>query len=284
MTQLSGFPYRVQENSTAGFGGTGDVQLDGVPTTPLGRVNFSDGVGNGLVVRFLIDDGAGNWEVSEGVVDDTGSPHTISRDTVLKSSAADAKVNFSAGVKDIVGIYVPTGWELIEKLTASASAALDFDNGVSSSFDAFKLVLTNILPASDGDNLLVRVSEDAGSTWKSGASDYEYSLMAHNSSGTSFTDQGSSQGATSMLVTNSQGFTAGEGANGEIRFFGPAASANHNFISDLSYWDNTATAIGYRAHGFGAYNGTMNAIDGVRLLFASGNIASGSAALYGLRK
>jgi hypothetical protein len=52
----------VHEVSTSGFGGTGPVQLAGVPAAPAGRLSFATGIGNGHACEYTIEDAAGNWE------------------------------------------------------------------------------------------------------------------------------------------------------------------------------------------------------------------------------
>ncbi len=94
------FTDRVQEVSTTGFGGTGAVQLNGVPASPAGRQTFVAGIGDANDCIYLIDDGAGNWELTVGTVTDA-SPDTLSRGTLIASSTG-SRVNFAAGQKDIV--------------------------------------------------------------------------------------------------------------------------------------------------------------------------------------
>lgn len=92
---------RVWEQTPTTWSGTGSVELNGVPATPLGLVTFGNGVGNGNVCKFLIDDNAGNWEISEGTYS-TGAPNTITRTRVIASSNSGAKVSFATGIKDVL--------------------------------------------------------------------------------------------------------------------------------------------------------------------------------------
>lgn len=88
---------RVKETSTTT--GTGTITLDGAS---LGYQSFSSGIGNGNSCYYAIYlSGSSEWEVGIGTV---GSG-TLSRDTVLQSSNSDAKVNFSAGTKDVFVTY-----------------------------------------------------------------------------------------------------------------------------------------------------------------------------------
>lgn len=85
---------RVKETTTTG--GTADIQLAG-PVTKYRA--FTAGVGNGNQTYYAIECGDGtSWEVGIGTVT-AGSPDTLSRDTVLASSAAGAKIALSGTSK-----------------------------------------------------------------------------------------------------------------------------------------------------------------------------------------
>jgi len=87
---------RVKESTTTT--GTGTLTLDGAAT---GFQSFTTAFGNGVSVYYVIAGGS-EWEVGIG----TTGAGTLSRDTVLQSSNADAKVVFSAGTKDVFCSYV----------------------------------------------------------------------------------------------------------------------------------------------------------------------------------
>ena len=86
---------RVKETTTTT--GTGTVTLDGASS---GYQTFASGIGNGNNTYYAIVLGS-EWETGIGTV---GSG-TLSRDTVLQSSNSDAKVNFSAGTKEVFVTY-----------------------------------------------------------------------------------------------------------------------------------------------------------------------------------
>ena len=176
------------------------------------------------------------------------------------------------------------GFQKIDVQTASASSSLDFTTGITSAYDLYRLVLANILPATDGAALWTRIAEDTVPNIKSGVSDYEYSSGAFDSSAAALGNFSASQGAAQIVACPGIGNAAGEGVSGYIDFFAPAATANHNFSWSLNHFDKSATAIYFNRIGGGSYNGSTNAIQSVQLLMSSGNIASGAATLYGLRK
>ena len=92
---------RVRETTTTA--GTGTVTLAGAVT---GFQTFS-AIGNGNTTYYTIaGQGTSEWEVGIGTYTSSGT--TLSRDTVLASSNAGSKVNFSAGTKDVFCDY-PAG-------------------------------------------------------------------------------------------------------------------------------------------------------------------------------
>jgi hypothetical protein len=87
---------RVKETSTTT--GTGTFNLAGAET---GYESFVSGVGTGNTTYYAIELNAdGEWEVGIGTVT-SGSPDTLSRDTIISSSNSDAAVTFSSGTKNV---------------------------------------------------------------------------------------------------------------------------------------------------------------------------------------
>lgn len=93
---------RVKETTTTA--GTGTITLAGAAT---GFQSFS-AIGNANQTYYTIAAQTGTeWEVGIGTYTLAGT--TLSRDTVLASSASGAKVTFSAGTKDVFVTY-PAGY------------------------------------------------------------------------------------------------------------------------------------------------------------------------------
>lgn len=98
--------------------GTGTITLSGA--APTGYQTFESGVGNGNTTYYTINAGV-DWEVGIGTYSSTGP--TLTRDTVLASSANGAKVDFPAGTKDVFVTY-PAG-----KAIADGYGILPVPNG-----------------------------------------------------------------------------------------------------------------------------------------------------------
>jgi hypothetical protein len=115
---------RVKETTTTT--GTGTVTLAGAST---GYQSFAV-VGNGNTTYYTIAGQTGSeWEVGIGTYTSSGT--TLSRTTVLASSAGGSLVTFSAGTKDVFVTY-PAGRSIYADgavLTATNSAVLPAANG-----------------------------------------------------------------------------------------------------------------------------------------------------------
>lgn len=96
------FADRVNETTTTT--GTGTISLDGGAF--VGHRRYSDAFTTGTVVAYCINGGV-EWEAGYGTLT-SGSPWTLSRDTVLSSSNGGAAVSFSAGTKQIFNSF-PSG-------------------------------------------------------------------------------------------------------------------------------------------------------------------------------
>lgn len=83
--------------------GTGTLSLAAVAQT--GALIFAGNVTSGATVRYDIRSSDNTeWEIGEGVFTD-GSPDTLTRVTVYKSSNAGSLVNFSAGTKNVSLVF-----------------------------------------------------------------------------------------------------------------------------------------------------------------------------------
>jgi hypothetical protein len=105
---------RVYETTTTA--GTGTITLAGAVT---GYQSFSV-IGNGNTTYYtIVGQGTSEWEVGIGTYTLAGT--TLSRDTVLSSSASGAKVSFSAGTKNVFCDY-PSGKSVYQDASGNVYA------------------------------------------------------------------------------------------------------------------------------------------------------------------
>jgi hypothetical protein len=102
---------RVQE--TTATTGTSDFLLGGAVT---GFQTFA-AIGNTNTTYYAaVDPATGDWEVGVGTYSTTGP--TLTRDSILSSSAAGAKISFAVGTKNVFSTY-PAGKAIYEEVTGN---------------------------------------------------------------------------------------------------------------------------------------------------------------------
>lgn len=110
---------RVQETTTTA--GTGTINLGGAVASYQA---FSTAFVTGTQVPYALVDG-NNWEVGYGTLT-TGTPWTLSRDIVLDSSAAGAKITLSGGSTTVFNTFPADNadWPSVSNSTAAADTLL----------------------------------------------------------------------------------------------------------------------------------------------------------------
>lgn len=175
-------------------------------------------------------------------------------------------------------------WVKILAQTASSSATIDF-TGLDSTYKTYAFVFDNLLPATNQVDLWVRTSTNGGVSYDSGASDYNYTSFftvgGSNGSNSGGTVAGSQINAS--IINGSYGISnvAGNGYNSTMYLYDPSATNQAKFTYTGQY--ETAGAGAYICAFFGSgYRASFAAINAVRFLMSSGNIASGTITMYGL--
>lgn len=170
--------------------------------------------------------------------------------------------------------------------TAAAAAQVDFTSaGYPTAFDGtyneILFTFTDVQPSSAGSNLWIRYSNDGGSTFKAGATDYKYAGFYLGDVGGTLTIASASAGQIVLATAVNSPIT--EAVDGELRLFNPASTTNkkrvlwHTGYAD-NVTDNTRTH-----HGEGHMSLNTSAVTAIRFMFSSGNI-SGTIACYGVQK
>ena len=200
--------------------------------------------------------------------------------TALAAAASGA----NADITSLTGLTTPlpgASLVLISTAVASASAAIDFTSGINSTYDEYLVTIAGLVPATNATNLMIRVTQDGGSTFKSDASDYASTGFGNNDGG-AIVLQGSAT-AAAIIPASTLSTNANRSLSGEMRFWNPAGTTRwKTFAVDCNYQADAVFASKTVVTGTFILN--TSAINGIRFLMSSGNIASGNFALYGIRK
>lgn len=254
---------------------------DGTPDASNPFVTDSDprlGVGSGNV------NAAGTLTAHQVVLGD-GSTDVV----VLGSLGTAGDVLTSQGAGNDPIWDTPTSGSgalvLLEQHTASASASLTFTTAISSTYDTYFFVLTNLIPASGNANVVMEFSTDGGSTWI--VTTYAGSLIYQDNNG----NTGVNNGVTTNIRLNenyASTTTAHGGVTGHAYLFSPLSTAFAKFVTFKTININGSDSALYSSEG-GGWNSTTSAVNAVRFKFkeAGGtdrNMASGTVLCYGVAK
>ncbi|MGC9990744.1 MAG: hypothetical protein ABSC07_19380, partial [Terriglobales bacterium] len=191
---------------------------------------------------------------------------------VLTSNGAGALPTFQAAGGG--------SWQAISSVSASSSASISF-TGLSNTYIAYAVLLTNIIPASSSTSMLLRTSANNGSSYDSGAGNYSWYTVGINGGDYYNNSSLSDTSITLFFSYGASGYmSTSVGANGWIYIFNPSA-ASYCFIRGVLSYVYTGTPYVNPIDGSG-YRTAAAAVNAVQFFMGTGNIASGTFTLYGL--
>jgi hypothetical protein len=199
------------------------------------------------------------------------TPAKLSRSGTLGQVLTSNGSSVDPSYQDKVNVV----WELISSATASASTSVEFTSGFTNDYSGFVIKMEDVVISASAD-VIMRFSEDSGTTWESGATSYQWGVVARISS--------SQDGADSEIHLNA---TTGQPVGtlpirGEINL---PDMANVGTLYD-KYVNGFLQSYGNYVHRFGGLylKNTAVALNGVQLLLSTGNFTSGAFYLYGIKK
>ena len=211
----------------------------------------------------------------------------ISAETALATEPADTDefiLSDAGTLKRIDYSLIKGGGGLIHIKTqnvTSGVASVDFNHGSSdvvfdSTYNAYKLIVSDMLIATDNQKLHIRYSTDAGSSYLT--SNYDFSGMTRDSN--SGTDNFNSASDSDIRIHQTgQGSASAESMGLEINFYKPSTTDTrklvHGTIVGIS--QHARTLSGY----FSGSNTSTSAITGFQIR-TSGNINRGNFTLFGV--
>lgn len=220
---------RVRETSTTT--GIGTISLAGAQDG--GYQTFVAGIGDTKTCTYVIvNDDESEWEVGIGTVSDA-SPDTLSRDTVLASSNAGAKVDFSAGTKDVF-VDVEAG-----QLLHTDSTGAIYIGATAMTWGAGLIFAGTTAAVGAGDG--ISVSADAVSV--KGASTLTDTFIPNWDNTNGFEDSPlSTDGTDVFLAADSTKFIQGAGSDFEQYYDGTDQIFNITTVGDFKFTGGGLTA------------------------------------------
>ena len=154
------------------------------------------------------------------------------------------------------------------------------DFTLSSSYDLFAFSFQGVVGTVDGQGMRMRTSSNAGSSYDSGGSDYNWRYDYHDTTGTNFISYNTTNG-DSIIMTYGIGTGSVYHFSGILYVHSAPSTSKHA----LMHWSlpgihSTSNRI-HENKGFGSRN-TASAIDGIRFYMNSGNFSGGIIRLYGI--
>ena len=177
------------------------------------------------------------------------------------------------------------GITLISSQTASASASLSFTTGIDSTYKAYKFVLVNIQPATDGAEFTFNLSTDSGSNYNVTKTTTFFSAY-HDEADTATrlgyeSTRDLAQSTAEQELTENVGADADECFSGSLTLFNPSSTVYvKHFIANINNYLNSNYS--YNSYVAG-YANTTSAVNGIRFKFSAGNIDEGKIYLYGIK-
>jgi hypothetical protein len=238
--------------------------------------------GNAVTASRMVQSDSNGFLTANAAITASRAVASDSNGFLVAAATTATELGYVNGVTSAIQTQLNAlapGLTLLQVYSPSTAASVDITSIISGTYSKY-MITFDLRPATDSVALRLRTDSNNGASFDAGASDYQYAVTTVNSAGT--VSGSASTGATQIqLGSGVIGNATNEGTSGVIwlTFVGSAAMYAHfNFIVadiDTSTLPRSATGSGFRAN--------AAAIDAVQLLFSSGNIASGTVRIYGLK-
>ena len=268
----------------------GILQKPGSSFTISGAtITFASNLATGDVIEFIIllgdtlnvgtpsDDSVGAAQIKNDLISGT---------TALTSAPDDTDeflVSDAGTLKRIDYSLIKGGGQYTKILhtTASSSANVAFNSTyLTSTYQDYKIVFSNVHCATDAQRLFLEVSSDNGSSFKT----LDLNVLGRKDDGSQIHSKNSNDDSEANLqvqMNEDIGNDAGLHISGELDIFDPSGTDNRKLILGRSGSNVGDSALAFFYSIFGAMTKDTDAINYVKFSWGSGNIASGEFTLYG---
>jgi hypothetical protein len=165
---------------------------------------------------------------------------------------------------------------LLNTVTASNSAALADTTSLTSTYNTYMVVLTDIIPVTNSVQAALQISTNGGSSYLN--TGYIDVIFAFSGTGS-----GVATLASGVPVNNSANLdnTAGEGLSSVFYIYNPSGGGNRTHFSGNTVFRGGGVAVGSQFVGW--QDGGNTAANAFQLVVSSGNISSGTMKVYGIK-
>lgn len=201
--------------------------------------------------------------------------------TKIPSAGIDLATNFAftgtvTGTSDIVLLQTKT--------VTSAVSSIDFANGVDglvfdSTYNTYEIIISDVNVSSGGEDLLLRISDDAGSSFKSSSYRSVSTRSGYNGSSSSVDTL---TAGTAHKVLENLDSAATETGFARIFIDKPSVSNYQIIQSHGSNRDSTTTAYVFDINTSTFYNASI-VCNGFQFVCSSGNIEQATVRIYGIK-
>ena len=225
-----------------------------------------------------------NWD-EDTLLSADGQIYIGSTGTDPVASTIDAGCGFTVtngpNTITIDTISSNTEYVKISSSTASSSSSIDF-TGLSSTYFLYVIECVNFAPATDATILQMRTSTDNGTSYDSSAGNYTYNGYGVDNSDALRTDGTTSATQMQVLGRSSDGLgnASNETHSCRIWLFNPSSTSYTKIITKGTFVQSNGDCW---FHMTGGQRTSTTAVNAIRLFMSSGNIASGTFTLYGVK-
>ena len=177
-------------------------------------------------------------------------------------------------------------WNLIETLTASSDATLDFTSGIDSTYDEYVFKFINIHPETDAKSFSFQANAAGGSGFNETITSACFrAAHAENDSEAPLdyltaTDQAQGTAFQNLMENDALGSDNDQCLSGWLKLFAPSDTT---FVKQFLSRTNMSQQADSNSNFYGAgYFNTTTAIDEIQFKMNSGNIDAGTISLYGI--
>ena len=207
----------------------------------------------------------------------------ISAQTALAAEPADTDeflVSDAGVLKRIDYSLIKGGGGLIHLQTQNISsnvASVDFTSNIDSTYDSYKLFISDLKVATDGVEIFARIGASSFEN-----NNYNRAAIGRSSDGSTQVESGNGSGNTGVYLTKVNfGNASDESFSAELTLAKPSTTDTHKLVHGRSsYVDVNGNGNVYSFMGFWSYD--VTAVTRLQIIASSGNISRGNFTLFGV--